>query len=234
MNPIAALQRTGPELQTIRGAVVSTARQMDTDTETREAADAAGALADCLVRVARRRDRQAFRVLFDHFAPLIRAFAYRVRSLEHPDQFADDLVQESMLKVWLRAEAFDPARASPSTWIFAIVRNMRIDLLRRRARHIVNTVSLRGPEDDGELDLEDIWFEDTESDVFDQLARQRSRRMVQESLSALPPEQAFVLNKVYMEDKSHAEVAAELQLPLGTVKTRVRLALNKLKLLVDR
>ena len=208
---------------------------MDTDTEIGDAAeDAAGVLADYLVRVARDSDRKAFRVLFDHFAPLIRAFAYRVRSLDQPDQFADELVQETMLKVWLRAASFDPARASPSTWIFAIVRNMRIDLLRRRARHVVNTVPLHASTDDGELELDDVWFIDTDSDMFDQLARQRGRRAVRESLSALPPEQAFVLNKVYMEDKSHAEVAAELQLPLGTVKTRVRLALNKLRLLVDR
>lgn len=209
---------------------------MDTDTEIRDsAADASAQVwADCLVRVAHDGDRQAFRALFDHFAPLIRAFAYRVRSLDHPEQFADELVQEAMLKVWTRAGSFDPKLASASTWIFTIVRNMRIDLLRKLARHVVNTVPLHGTSEDGELELEDIWFEDENSDLFDGLARQRSRRQIRESLRTLPPEQAFILNKVYMEDKSHAQVAEELQLPLGTVKTRVRLALSKLKLLVDR
>lgn len=189
---------------------------------------------DCLNRVARQGDRLAFRELFNHFAPLIRAFAYKVHSLDHPDQFADELVQETLLKVWTRAATFDPKLASPSTWIFTIARNMRIDLLRKLARHVVNTVSLHGEDEDGELDMEDIWFVDETSDVFNHLAQQRSRRQIQESLLTLPEEQAFILRKVYMEDKSHAEVAQELDLPLGTVKSRVRLALNKLKLIVDR
>jgi RNA polymerase sigma-70 factor (ECF subfamily) len=189
---------------------------------------------DCLTRVARQGDKQAFRELFDHFAPLIRAFAYKVNSLDHPDQFADELVQETLLKVWTRAASFDAKLASPSTWIFTIARNMRVDLLRKLARHVVNSVSLQGEDEDGALDMEDIWFVDETSDVFNHLAQQRSRRQIQESLLTLPEEQAFILRKVYMEDKSHAEVALELKLPLGTVKSRVRLALNKLKLIVDR
>ena len=111
---------------------------------------------------------------------------------------------------------------------------MRIDLLRKLARHLVNSVSLHGEDEDGDLDMDDIWFVDENSDVFNHVAQQRSRRQIQESLLTLPEEQAFILRKVYMEDKSHAEVAQELSLPLGTVKSRVRLALNKLKLLVDR
>lgn len=188
----------------------------------------------CLQKVAEQRDTAAFRELFDHFSPLIKAFAYKVPSLEQPDSFAQDLLQETMLKVWTRAISFDPRLASPSTWIFAIARNMRIDLLRRQSRHIVNSVSLHGDGEDGDVDLEDIWFVDESSDVFNQLAAQRSRRQIHESLKALSIEQTTILAKVYLEDKSHAEVAAELQLPLGTVKSRVRLALNKLKLLVDR
>jgi len=189
----------------------------------------------CLQRVAAERDTAAFRELFEHFSPMVKAFAYKVPSLEHPDAFAEELLQETMLKVWTRAESFDAKLASPSTWIFTIARNMRIDLLRKQARHVVNTVSLsqEGEEDD-DVDLEAIWFEDENSDVFNQLAQQRSRRQIHESLKTLPAEQTEVLAKVYLEDKSHAEVAEELQLPLGTVKSRVRLALNKLKLVVDR
>lgn len=189
---------------------------------------------DCLNRVAREGDRRAFHELFNHFAPLIRAFAYKVNSLDHPDQFADELVQETLLKVWTRAASFDAKLASPATWVFTIARNMRIDLLRKLARHVVNSVSLHGEDEDGDLDMDDIWFVDENSDVFNHVAQQRSRRQIQESLLTLPEEQAFILRKVYMEDKSHAEVAQELSLPLGTVKSRVRLALNKLKLLVDR
>jgi RNA polymerase sigma-70 factor (ECF subfamily) len=208
---------------------------MDSDTETGTSeANADGALerwSMCLARVGEHGDRQAFRELYDHFVPLIRAFARKVSSLDHPEQFADELVQETMLKVWTRAASFDPKLASPATWVFTIARNMRIDLLRKRARHVVNSVSLQ---DDGALDMEDIWFVDTGHDLFNQLAQQRSRRQIRDALRTLPPEQAGILHKVYMEDKSHTEVAAELALPLGTVKSRVRLALNKLKLLVDR
>jgi RNA polymerase sigma-70 factor (ECF subfamily) len=216
--------------------MASSAPSMEFDTEARSsetAADAAAALwCACLARVAAEADREAFRELYDHFAPLIRAFAWKVSSLDHPEQFADELVQETMLKVWTGAASFNPKLASPGTWVFTLARNMRIDLLRRRARHIVNSVSLQ--DEDSQLDTDDIWFVDAGSDLFNQLAQQRSRRQIREALQTLPPEQAAILQKVYMEDKSHAEVAAELALPLGTVKSRVRLALNKLKLVVDR
>ncbi|HEY0962796.1 MAG TPA: sigma-70 family RNA polymerase sigma factor [Pseudomonadales bacterium] len=189
---------------------------------------------DCLRRVGIERDTEAFRELFAHFAPLVKSFAYKVPSLEQPDVFAEDLLQETMLKVWTRAASFDPMLACPSTWVFAIARNMRIDLLRRQSRHVVNAVPLYHDEEDGGINMEDIWFEDEHGDVFNQLVLQRSRKQIHESLKTLSPEQTAVLAKVYLEDKSHSEVAQELQLPLGTVKSRVRLALNKLKLLVDR
>ena len=216
---------------------MSTRRTMETDIDELDSTlpdDRAQYWIACLQRVAEHRDTDAFRELFDHFSPLVKAFAYRVPSLEHPDAFAQDLLQETMLKVWTRAASFDPKLANPSTWIFAIARNMRIDLLRRQSRHVVNSVSLYGDGEDGDVDLEDVWFEDENSDVFHQLATQRSRRQIHDSLKMLSIEQKTILAKVYLEDKSHAEVATELKLPLGTVKSRVRLALNKLKLLVDR
>lgn len=211
---------------------------METDSEvpTRDDTQEQGAQwSDCLQRIAHDGDLEAYRSLFGHFAPLIKAFACRVPSLQEPETFAEDLVQETMLKVWTRAATFDPTLASPSTWIFTIARNMRIDLLRKQARHAVNTVSMHMEDDeDGELDLEDIWFEDDSGDVFNQLVQERNRQQIHESLRSLPVEQADILRRVYLEDKSHAEVALELELPLGTVKSRVRLALNKLRLLVDR
>jgi len=189
---------------------------------------------NCLARVASQQDTGAFRELFEHFGPLVKSFAFKVPSLQESETFSDELVQETMLKVWTRAATFDPTLASPGTWIFTIARNMRIDLLRKQARHTVNTVSLTRDDEDDELDMEDIWFEDESGDVFNLLVQQRSRKQIHESLLSLPVEQAEILRKVYLEDKSHAEVAEELSLPLGTVKSRVRLALNKLKLLVDR
>lgn len=211
--------------------------ETDADASTQDSASDAGAArwVECLARISRDRDLVAYKSLFDHFAPLIKSFAYKVPSLQESETFGEDLVQETMLKVWTRASTFDPGLSSPGTWIFTIARNMRIDLLRKQARHTVNTVSLY--QDDGdndELDMEDIWFEDETSDVFNLLLQERTRKQINESLLSLPDEQADILRRVYLEDKSHSEVAAELHLPLGTVKSRVRLALNKLKLVVDR
>lgn len=210
--------------------------ETDSDTPTRDDTQETGAQwIACLQRIAQSGDMEAYRSLFNHFAPLIKAFACRVPSLQEAETFAEDLVQETMLKVWTRAATFDPTLASPSTWIFTIARNMRIDLLRKQARHAVNTVALHmEDDDDGELDLEDIWFEDDSGDVFNLLVQERNRQQIHESLLSLPAEQADILRRVYLEDKSHSEVALELDLPLGTVKSRVRLALNKLRLLVDR
>jgi RNA polymerase sigma-70 factor (ECF subfamily) len=188
----------------------------------------------CLEKVASTQDVKAFSELFEHFSPMIKSFAYKIPGLEQAEPFAEELLQETMLKVWTKAASFDARLASPSTWIFTIARNMRIDLLRKQARHVINNVQLYQDGDDDEIALDDIWFEDENSDVFNQLAMQRSRKQIHESLKLLPIEQTEVLSKVYLEDKSHAEVAAELKLPLGTVKSRVRLALNKLKLVVDR
>jgi RNA polymerase sigma-70 factor, ECF subfamily len=211
---------------------------MDADTEqiNPELPDGATGLqwTECLQRIARCQDRGSFRQVYEHFAPLIKSYAYKVPGLEQTEVFAEELIQETMLKVWTKAGSFDPRIASPATWVFTIARNMRIDLLRKSARHVVNTVSLHPDEDDNTLELDDIWFEDELSDVFNIVSQQSTEKLIHESLGTLPEDQAEILRKVYMEDKSHTEVAEELQLPLGTVKSRVRLALNKLKLFVDR
>lgn len=217
-------------------ALKAVAMEHDADASTAGSAFDEGNLywISCLQRVAAQQDTAAFRELFEHFGPLVKSFAFKVPSLQEAETFAEELVQETMLKVWTRAATFDPALASPGTWIFTIARNMRIDLLRKQARHVVNTVSMTREDEDDELDMEDIWFEDESGDVFNLLVQQRSRKQIHDSLLGLPPEQSEILRKVYLEDKSHAEVAEELRLPLGTVKSRVRLALNKLKLVVDR
>ena len=185
----------------------------------------------CLVKVAHDRDRDAFRDLFMHFSPQIKAFASRLSVFDQGEQLAEELVQETMIKVWQKAGTFDPEKSSAITWIFTIARNTRIDILRKNSRHTAGRVT-----DDSEepLDVDDIWIQNADEDVFNQLAKQRSSELLHESVKTLPPEQSFILRKVYIEDKSHAEIAEEMQLPLGTVKSRVRLALNKLRLTIDR
>jgi len=187
---------------------------------------------ECLVKVGRDNDRAAFRRLFDKFSPLIKAFAGRQLSGELHDGMAEDLVQETMIKVWQKAESFDPKKANASTWIFTIARNTRIDLLRKNIRHQSNRIA-NDHSGDG-FYVEDIWVENEDEDVFNQLAMQRTAEMLKESMKELPEEQSFILEKAYLEDKSHSEIAVELSLPLGTVKSRVRLALSKLRLGVER
>ncbi|MFS1524870.1 sigma-70 family RNA polymerase sigma factor [Microbulbifer sp. 2304DJ12-6] len=173
-----------------------------------------------LTLVGTKRDRQAFERVFRHFAPLIKGFHHsRAAALVHTEA-ADELVQEVMLKVWHKAPRFDASRASAGTWIYTIMRNCRIDMLRRSQRH-------RNRDD--AIDVADIWDETLESQPLLSLQHKRNERDIAEGLKALPAEQGHILEKAYMEGKSHSEISAELKLPLGTVKSRVRLAMKKLQ-----
>ena len=176
----------------------------------------------CLVRVAEHQDRDAFAKLFKHFAPLIKAFALNGSTLAA--NHAEELVQEVMIKVWQKATAFNPQKAAASTWIYTVARNCRTDLYRRLQKF------------DTPISADDIWpdGESDEEEPFAAVQQRRDENRIRESLQELPHEQAQILVKVYMEGKSHSEVAMELDLPLGTVKSRVRLALQKLQILIER
>ena len=170
---------------------------------------------ECLVLIAKNEDRAAFSRLFRHFAPLIKAFALSGSALSA--SHADELVQEVMLKIWQKAAAFDPEKAAASTWVYTIARNCRTDMFRRLQKF------------DTPLAAEDFSPDVEDEEPFMQLQTRRSAQRIQELMQELPPEQTQILAKVYMEGKSHAEAAAELDLPLGTVKSRVRLAIQKLQ-----
>jgi RNA polymerase sigma factor (sigma-70 family) len=171
---------------------------------------------ECLVLIAEKEDRAAFSRLFRHFAPLIKAFALSGSALSA--SHADELVQEVMLKIWQKARAFDPEKAAASTWVYTIARNCRTDMFRRLQKF------------DTPLAAEDFSPDVEDEQPFMQLQSRRSAQRIQELMRELPPEQTQILAKVYMEGKSHAEAAAELDLPLGTVKSRVRLAIQKLQI----
>ena len=175
-----------------------------------------------LEEVARDRDREAFAALFSHFAPLLKGFALSAPGLSS-NALAEELVQEVMLRIWNRACTFDARRASATTWIYTLARNCRIDLLRQKSRRRE------------ELDVDELWELASEDEALDEAAsRHRLEQALHGSLPSLPPEQRELINKVYMEGKSHSEAASELGLPLGTVKSRVRLALSKLRVMLDR
>ena len=175
---------------------------------------------ECLVLVGKSNDRAAFTRFFRHFGPLIKAFALAGSSLSQAH--ADEIVQEVMLKVWQKADGFNPEKAAASTWIYTIARNCRTDMFRRLQKF------------DTPLAADDLSIELEEEEPFAVLHSRRGADRVRELMSQLPPDQAQILAKVYMEGKSHSEAAAELDLPLGTVKSRVRLAIQKLQVQIER
>jgi RNA polymerase sigma-70 factor (ECF subfamily) len=181
------------------------------------AADAPARLADLVERVAQLQDRVAFLELFDFYAPRLKAF---LRRRGAGDAQAEDLVQEVMLTLWQRAGQYDRRQASVSTWVFTIARNRQIDVLRRERRpeldpHDPLLLPSAGPEPDR---------------LFD--AQQAASR-VREALSELPPEQAELVRVSFYEEASHSALAERFDLPLGTVKSRLRLALQKLRHALD-
>lgn len=170
-----------------------------------------------LAAVARFQDRTAFARLFAHFAPRVKAYLLRLGADQGQ---AEDLMQEVMLTVWRKAPAYDAKLASPSTWIFAIARNRRIDALRRDKRMRLD------PDDPGLLPEAEALPDRT-------LDAGRWERRLAAALDELPPEQAQMLRLAYYEDRSHGDIAQSLRVPLGTVKSRLRLAVAKLRTMFE-
>ena len=154
-------------------------------------------------------DRQAFAALFRHFAPRVKGFL--MKSGASPAQ-AEDCVQDVMSTVWQKAALYDPAKASVSTWVFTIARNRLIDMARRDRRP--------------EPELLDQDPEPDQADVYE--TAQENRRLV-EALDHLPEKQRQLIQRAYWGDLSQSEIAAETGLPLGTIKSRIRLALDRLR-----
>jgi RNA polymerase sigma-70 factor (ECF subfamily) len=164
-------------------------------------------------RVASAGDRGAFERLFAYFAPRVKSYLMRVGA---PADLAEDLAQETMLKVWRKARLFDPAKASASTWIFTIARNLRIDAARRAAKP--------------QLDPEDPAIAPVEEPRADAVVERATRdEKIRVAFNALPPAQYEVVRLHFMEDAAHSEIAERLNLPLGTVKSRLRLAFEKIR-----
>ena len=164
-----------------------------------------------LIAVRDSRDRAAFGRLFDHFAPRLKSMMLR-GGLR--DGSADDVVQDVMLAVWHKAGQFDPHRADAAGWIYGIPRNRRIDLARRRP--------LAQPDDMPEI-------ESMEPDAAQILALQQEVRHLSEALARLPLEQAEALRAAYFDDTPQSRISEATGLPLGTIKSRIRLGLERLR-----
>ncbi len=165
-----------------------------------------------LLRIAQK-DRQAFAAFFDRFA--VRVKAFMLRSGTGMDD-ADEIAQDVMVSVWRRADSFDPAKAAVSTWVFAIARNRRIDMLRKHSRPAPD------PHDP-------LFQPDPEPTGIDVVSATQTQKLMREALMTLPDDQRVVLMAAFFDGMSHGEVAAHLDLPLGTVKSRIRLAFKHLK-----
>jgi len=175
-------------------------------------------LADCVEQIAGARSRPAFAELFEYFAPRIKSYLIRLGS---EATNAEEIMQEVMLNVWRKAEQYDRKQASVSTWIFRIARNRRIDTLRRTNKP--------------ELDAEDPMLQPAEIETPDiTVNRVQLESRVREVIETLPEEQLVLLKAAFYEGLSHSEIAKSFGLPLGTVKSRIRLAFTRLRGSLER
>jgi RNA polymerase sigma-70 factor (ECF subfamily) len=185
---------------------------MDSAKPTPEA-EGADRMTALLLRVAAA-DRNAFAELYGHYGPRLRAY---MRKLGADAAVAEDLAQEAMAAVWNKARLFDPAKANANTWIFTIARNRRIDLIRRERRP--------------EIDANDPSLQNEAPDSPEQtIVARRNAAAIRDALADLPSDQADVIRMSFFEDRPHAAIAAELGVPLGTVKSRVRLAFRRFRI----
>ena len=174
-------------------------------------------MADFLQRIAERGDVDAFRKLFQSYAPRVKSYMMRQGADANT---AEELAQETMLTVWRKASLYSGEKGSATTWIFTIARNLRIDRLRRETTWVA---------------LPDGHDEEASTDALpDEVLSERERKVrVQRALAELPPDQYEVVSLSYVEGLSHSEIAERLGLPLGTVKSRMRLAYHKIRELVE-
>ena len=172
-------------------------------------------MGDNLARIARDRDERAFADVYDYYAGRVKSF---LMGKGMNEDTAEELMQEIMLTVWRRAESYDPRKAAASTWLFTIARNRRIDYLRGNARVEVEL-------DDEMLDVETT--EDAPQERF--VSDAQSAEVLERALARLPQEQRQVMHLSYYRGQSHGAIARWLDLPIGTVKSRIRLAMQSVR-----
>ena len=170
-------------------------------------------MAALLQAVAKHRSRGAFQQIFHHYAPQVKAFLIN-RGLSHAA--ADDVLQEVMLGVWKKAGSYDPEKAKVNTWVFTIARYKYIDRLRHEGRR---------PTETADFDLHEADSELSDDGVF----QAQSQDAVKVAINNLPEDQKSVIFLSFVKGLSHSEIAAQLVLPIGTVKSRIRRAFAQLR-----
>lgn len=173
--------------------------------------------ADWLEAVARSQDRTAFTHLFDHFGPRVKAYLMRLGADE---AMAEEIAQDVMVTLWRKAHLFDRTKSSVATWLFRVARNRRIDVLRRK-----RTIN---------VDAETLVIEDENLPNPDETLDEQGRKgRIRAALTKLPQEQLQLVELAFFTELSHSQIAEETGLPLGTVKSRIRLAFGRLRRILD-
>lgn len=158
-------------------------------------------------------DRDSFAMIFQYFAPRVKSYMVKLGCV---DEMAEELAQQTLLQVWRKSKLYDSNKAAASTWIFRIARNMRIDMLRKQ-KHFF--------EDD--FDLTSI--EDENDDAEIKINKEQKNQRIALALTDLPMDQAQIVRLSFYDGLSHSEIAKQLKIPLGTVKSRMRLAFARLR-----
>ncbi|MBW7973188.1 sigma-70 family RNA polymerase sigma factor [Bradyrhizobium sp. BR 10289] len=175
--------------------------------------------ADLIGSVASEGDREAFERLFEHFAPRVKGLMLKAGcSFDE----AEEIAQNTMIAVWRKAHQFDPATAGAPAWIFTIARNLRIDLFRRKARAERLDTAADPPDAPDQTETADIL-----------ISRGQDAARITSAIQQLSPEQSRVVVLSFIEERPHPEIASALGIPLGTVKSRIRLAMNRLRDILD-
>jgi len=188
-------------------------KQEQADTSKAAMPLSSAALTALLVRVAKHQDKDAFAELFGHFAPRVKSYVFK---LGCTDTMAEDLAQQTLIQVWRKAKLFDANKAAASTWVFRIARNLRIDALRKQPHHQLD-------------DYDFATLEDDSDSAETQVSRGQTGDVMREALATLPADQAEVIRLSFYDGLSHGDIAKALDVPLGTVKSRMRLAFAKLR-----
>ncbi len=172
-----------------------------------------GELAALVARINETRDRKAFARLFDYFAPRLQSYLVRQGA---DAALAEEITQDTMVILWRKSALFDPAKSSLTTWLYRIARNRRIDLLRRDRTTLVEP-------DDPVFDVVD------ESDIEGEMDAAQREAAVRVAMKDLPDEQSSLVRLAFFEGLSHSQISEMTGLPLGTVKSRIRLAFTRLR-----
>jgi RNA polymerase sigma-70 factor (ECF subfamily) len=199
--------RSERDTESVKSSIKQKARKLQTRKSDRSALE----WSKDLELIKTNKSEAAFARLFYHFAPRVKAFLIKSGA---DVGLAEECAQEVMVTVWNKAHLFDPSRASASTWIFTIARNKKIDALRKQLRPT--------PDDLG-------WGPEHEPDQEEMVGLQQETEKLGQAIANLPDKQRVLVERAYFEEMSHNEIAEATGLPLGTIKSRIRLALERLR-----